>query len=296
MNHGEKYMDNFVQATPGQPEEKKPKTTSEDDIAQEPRLLDTLRESTRLVNGLKWPIFKRVFIFLLLAVFVPLVFTIFLTFIMPGQAVQFVGLHPEIINITMRMLVLLILMIIWTQMIMLGVKHTLGLPGYLEIINTECLHSKWELLQLFVLVILMNCLVNYLVPVPPVEFLVLKDALKIMALYLIYWVITIPIVLFAIPHVITQKQTAITALTHAYRNAASYWKKIIVSYGVLYLAMMLTAAFYIIAASYGNKTTILILMEITLMIICIWLIPLYVTLASVLFRDAYGLKSLREKG
>lgn len=286
MNHGESIMDKFVQATPGQPEE---------DIAQKPRLLDALKESTGLVNGLKWPIFKRVLIFFLLAVFIPLGLTVFMTFFMTSQAVQFLSLHPEIIRITMRMLVLFIVLIIWTQMIMLGIKHTVGLPVYLEIINTECLHSKWELLQLFVLVILMNCLVNYFVPVPPVEFLVLKDALKIMALYLIYWVITIPIVLFAIPHVITQKQTATTALTHAYRNAALCWKKIIVSYGVLYLAMLLTVVFYIIATSYGNKTITLILLEITLLIASIWIIPLYVALASVLFRDAYGLKFLRKK-
>jgi hypothetical protein len=129
--------------------------------------------------------------------------------------------------------------------------------------------------------------VNYLLPLPSVEFFTLKEALKSMGLYLLYWIATIPVYLFAIPDVITRQQTANTALTNAYTNAALYWKKIAASFGILYLALVLLGAFFIIFSSYYNKRVTFIVFEIILLILSVWIIPLLVALGGVLFRDAY---------
>lgn len=288
-------MDKFEQAPLSQPEAQYQDSTSQDAVTNKTRLVDTLMESGQLVHGLKWPIFKRVLIGLFLAVLIPLTVTVLLTFVMTSQLEQFMRLHPEILNAIVRTVTMFVLLAIWVQMIVLGVRHTLGLPIYMEIINTECMRARRGLAQLLIILVVMNSLMNYLVPIPLMEHMVLKELLIIMGFYLIYWAITIPILLFAIPHIVMQKQKTGTALRLAYRHAALCWKKIIASYGTLYLAISIIVVLFIAISSYSHRQITLIILEAILLILSIWIIPLYVTLASVLFRDAYGLKSIREK-
>lgn len=280
-------MDKFAEATPSGPGDDSQNPKQQDVVPQKPGLMGALIESGHLIDGLKWPVFKRVLIFLFLAVLTPLVIAVSMTFVMTSQLELFIHHNPWIISGTIRTIILFLAIIIWMQMIMFGVKRATGMPLYLEIINADCLRMKWDLLQLAILLILLNSLVSYLTPLPSVEFFTLKEALKSVGLYLLYWIATIPIYLFAIPDVIMRQQTANTALKNAYTHGALYWKKIAASFGVLYLALISLGAFFIIFSSYYNKRVTLIAFEIILLILSIWIIPLFVALSGVLFRDAY---------
>lgn len=278
-------MDKFSEATPSVSEDELRDTNPQNIVARRPGAWGALIEACHLVNGLKWPVFKRVLIFLFMAVVTPLVITVSVTFLLTSHAELFIRNHPEVVSGAIRTIILFVAIIIWMQMILLGVKRATGKPLYLEIINADCLRMKWELLELAIILILLNCLVNFLTPLPAV--FALKQALIFAGLYLLYWIATIPIYLFAIPDVITRQQTANNALKNAYTNGALRWKKIAAFYGLLYLVLAFLGALFIIFSSVYYNHNMLIGLEVIVFVVSIWIIPLFVALGGVLFRDAY---------
>ncbi len=169
---------------------------------------------------------------------------------------------------------------------MMGVRRSIGLPLYLEKINSQCLGVKWQLIQLIGIIILLGDLMSFFVPFTLNQPIPLTEIFKFLIFFLVHWLFILPLLIFAIPQIITKKESSMTAIIQAYQHAAHGWKKILLSYGLLYLPYCLIGIvcnlFYMPAAQLAS----FILLRI---ILSIWLLPMTMILGGIIFRDTYKL-------
>lgn len=279
------------EATASKPEDDQPSQVPEHVATKKKSAFDSVREASRLINGMKWPVFKRLLIVLFFMVIIPFALALLLallgTAIMPNRMSSISVNNSPLFRLILYSIVQIPIIIITIQMIIMGVRRSIGLPMYLEKINAQCMQVKWELAQLIVILILLGDLMSYFVPFFINQPIPLKEVFSLLIIFLIYWAIILPILLFAIPQIVTQKQRAIAALMTAYQHAAQYWKKILVCYGLLYLPYCLIG---IVCNIFYMSVILLNCFIVLKLVLSLWILPLAITLGGILFREAYQLQ------
>jgi predicted acyltransferase len=116
-------LDKSSEATLSQSEDASPKSLQ----TKKRGAFDSLKEAWHLMDGIKWPVYKRLLIYVLLLLLMS-------PFIIIG-VVWSMKLSPDgqiLVRLIIQTLVQFPFFIIIIQMIMLGVRQALGLPLYLE--------------------------------------------------------------------------------------------------------------------------------------------------------------------
>jgi len=221
---------------------------------------DILLEAWQLVSGLKWPVCWVLTLLPTAYFIVAIIITLLL--------------HPRSMLLTIPFFIIAVCttcFVMWCTLaivIMLGVRQAIGLPIDVKVVYSQCMEVKDKLLYLFLIWMSINgiCVLVQHVLIPSNTIgMILNIALDLITLYC-----TLPLMIFALPLIVTKRCDLQYALENAYNIMNQYWFVII----ACYVIMMIISAISAIPLGIG----------------LLWTIPMYYAMAGVLFRNAYGLK------
>lgn len=248
-------------------------------------IMDMLSESWRLVSGLKWLIFKRYMLTMLLVLV-----TVAISLLLFGAQVMTGFTGAKAIFSLLLFFEGIIGAYIWVPAIILGVRKAINMSLDINQVKAECKSVQSGLLNIIVMYSAMATIIDLLVSLTPGHDMIVL--LFHVSLYCVLFLFSLPLFIFALPLIIIRKTNVSAGLESAYRNMILYWKEIIGSYFIL-----LAIPYFVnmIGMIFLRQVHVGLFALIALMLIVgmIWLLPMTFTLGGVLFREVYGLKSAK---
>ncbi|RDI42053.1 DUF2189 domain-containing protein [Aquicella lusitana] len=221
-----------------------------------------ISEAWALVTGVKMPIF-----------ILSLIMSggsLLLTFTITSFAYFWEGTLSLVLSLIVACFELSLFWYVLAVSAMVGVRQSVGLSVNLLLIFSQCLKVKDKLFYLFLLwlplILLYVAITNLALPHGFI------GVLLHLVTFLIFLFLTLPMLVFALPLIVTKQIDTLSAVKSAFDKMGQYWLEVIVCYLII---VILT---FISMIPFG--------------IGLIWTIPMGFNVMGILFRDVYGLKRL----
>ncbi|VVC77006.1 hypothetical protein AQUSIP_23330 [Aquicella siphonis] len=220
-----------------------------------------IKEAWGLVYGMKWPVFW-------IGVLLPFAYFILLFIAMlilvPGK--QYMSLPFLLISGCISLLVIWCFLAI---IVMLGVRQAIGLSVDVNVVYTHCMEVKDKLVYLAL--IWLSLTGSYFF----IKFMIGQNPVLNILLYAFFLYLKLPLIIFGIPLVVTQRGDMAMTLEESYKAMNRHWPQILACF--LIMIGILTVS----ALPFG--------------IGLIWTMPMYYAMTGILFRDIYGLKRRKQR-
>jgi len=260
-------------------------------ITKRSSVLSSIGEAFRLINGIKWIVFKRaMFVFCIiiaLSFLMILILWLFL-FITNNQLIELSTiLSNSFLHVFLKLCFITIAIRLWAPVLIVGVRRAIGLPVELKLIRLECSRVGTPLL-------ILSC-------IHAVLFVVAANGLTFLSGDILFWatcrglwrivvtILLVPITFFAFPLVVIKKAPVFSALSSAYRNMHANFSFIVEVCLTLYLPVASVVGLILLYGLYNPLATKYVL-PVVEGILSIWLLPLAATVGGILFRDVYRLR------
>lgn len=223
-------------------------------------IINLIIEAWQLSYGMKWPVFA-------LGILIPLTYSLLLVItayiLVPNKL--FMSLPFFIIAVAIALVIVWFTVVI---LVMLGVRQAIGLPISIDDVYSHCMEVKDKLIYLGLIWIAITGTFAL------ITFMTKGSFILFPLFYCLSLYIKLPLILFGIPLVVTKHYDMAIILEECYKTMNRHWLQILASYLIL--------------------SGILLISSIPLGIGLIWTIPMYFTMAGILFRDIFGLKRKKQ--
>jgi len=246
---------------------------SESDSIQKISSISVLREAWHLIPGMKLPIFLRMFLSgFLLAI--------------SGLIIHLLAQHTIVTSVmqaVVRVLFGLIISYIFFQMTMLGDRRALSMPFDEKSLREDVASVKKNIFYLVIIYFLIVHTIDEMV-----AYFILSHETRVAArlvIDIIQFYCTMPITIFSLPLVVIKHAEIGAALAEGFRKMGLYWKEITICFlCVLLLPYMYT---FSILTKLITSPSVSIILNVVVVILMIWLMPMSFNMAGIFFRDAY---------
>ena len=254
-------------------------------------VFSSIGEAFRLINGIKWIVFKRamlVFCLIIALSFLIILILWFFLFITNNKLIDLSTiLSNPMLHVFLKLCFITIAIRLWAPVLIVGVRRAIGLPVELKLIRLECSRVGSSLL-------ILSC-------IHAVLFVITANGLTFLSGDILFWatcrglwrivvtILLVPITFFAFPLVVIQKAPVFSALSSAYRKMVANFSFIAEVCLTLYLPVASVLGLILLYGLYNPLATKYFL-PFAEAILSIWLLPLAATVGGVLFRDVYRLR------